>query len=134
MPCLNLSSTSCQEAMNTLSSHTRLQKVVLNCEKLCCEKCLYSLASFTISWLMSLIKPAIQRAGCFQRVLHHLSDFGEMAQPSNRHPIHTKRQFLPLIGQYSGLEDQNRLEATSYQKLATDGASPELTLIHTECL
>ena len=53
-----------------------------------------------------------------------------MAQPSNRHTIHIKRQFLPIIGQSSGLEDQNRLEATSHQKLATDGASPEFTHSH----
>ena len=32
------------------------------------------------------------------------------------------------------MEDQNGLEATSHQKLATDGASPELTPTHTECL
>ena len=38
------------------------------------------------------------------------------------------------IGQYSGLGDQNRPEATFYQKLATDGASPELTPTHTESL
>ena len=79
MPCLNVSTRSRQEARNTLSSHTRLEKTVLNCEKLCCEKCLYSLASFITSWLMSQIKPAIKRAGRFQRVLHHLTEFGEMA-------------------------------------------------------
>ena len=48
--------------------------------------------------------------------------------------VHTKHQFLPLIGRSSGLQDQNRQEATSHQKLATDGASPELTPTHTECL
>ena len=52
----------------------------------------------------------------------------------NRRPIHTKGQYFPPIGQYSSLEDQNRLEATSHQKLATDGASPELTPVHTESL
>ena len=31
----------------------------------------------------------------------------------------------------SGLEAQNRLEATSHQKLATDGASPKLAPTHT---
>ena len=45
-----------------------------------------------------------------------------------------QRQYFPPIGQYSGLKDQNRLEATSHQKLATDGASPELTPTHTESL
>ena len=57
-----------------------------------------------------------------------------MAQPSNGRPIHAKSQTLPPIGQFSGLEDQNRLEATSHQKMATDGASPELTSTHTERL
>ena len=57
-----------------------------------------------------------------------------MAQPSNQHPILTKRQNLPTTGLSSGLEGQNRLEATSHQELATDGASPELTPTHTECL
>ena len=34
MPCLNVSTISCQEARNTLSSHTRFEKTVLKCEKL----------------------------------------------------------------------------------------------------
>ena len=50
-----------------------------------------------------------------------------MAQPSNRRPINIKSQYFPPKGQYSGLEDQNRLETTSHLKLVTDGASPELT-------
>ena len=41
---------------------------------------------------------------------------------------------LGLIGQYSGFVDQNRPAATSHQKLATDGASPELTPTHTKSL
>ena len=57
-----------------------------------------------------------------------------MAQPSNWRPIYTKSQYLPPIGQYSDFEDQNRLEATSHQKLAADGASPKLIPTHTESL
>ena len=41
---------------------------------------------------------------------------------------------LGLIGQHSSLVDQNRPAATSHQKLATDGASPELIPTHTESL
>ena len=57
-----------------------------------------------------------------------------MAQLSNRRPIHARSQTLPHVGQFSDLEDQNRLEAPSHQQLATDCASPELTTTHTECL
>ena len=32
-PALNVSPRSCQEARNTLSSHTRPEKTVLNCEE-----------------------------------------------------------------------------------------------------
>ena len=42
-PALNISTRSCQEARNTLSSHTRLEKTVLTCRKICCEKYLYCL-------------------------------------------------------------------------------------------
>ena len=49
-------------------------------------------------------------------------------------PHHTKSQYFPHVGLYSGLKDQNRPEATSHQKLATDSASPELTPTHTESL
>ena len=48
--------------------------------------------------------------------------------------IHSKSQHFPLVGQYSGLEDQNRIEATSRQKLVADSASPELTSSHSESL
>ena len=47
---------------------------------------------------------------------------------------HKTPQCLPLIGRSCGLEDQNRLAATSHQKLATDDASHELTPTHIECL
>ena len=70
----------------------------------------------------------------FKEFLHHLSELGLMAQPLNRRPIHTKSQYLPPISQYIGLEDQNRLEAIYHQKLATDGASPNLTPTHTKNL
>ena len=33
VPCLNVSPRSCQEARNTLNSHTRPEKTVLNCEE-----------------------------------------------------------------------------------------------------
>ena len=57
-----------------------------------------------------------------------------LAQPSNRRPMHTKSQYFPPIVQYSDLEDQSRKLAISNQNLATDGASSELTLTHTESL
>ena len=57
-----------------------------------------------------------------------------MVQLSNKRPIRTKSQYFPPIGLYSGLEDQNRLEVTSHQKFATDGASSESTPTHTDSL
>ena len=57
-----------------------------------------------------------------------------MAQLSNWRQIHTKSQYFSPVGQYSGLKDQNRSEATFHKKLATDGASLELIPTHTESL
>ena len=75
------------------------------------------------------------RAGGTQKVWHHLSEFGQMAPSFNWPPIHTMKVYTFLsIGQTAACKVKNRLKAISHQKLATDGASPELIPTRTDGL
>ena len=58
-----------------------------------------------------------------------------MAPPFNWPPMHTMKVYTSLpIGQTAAWKVKNGLEATSHQKLATDGASPELIPTRTDGL
>ena len=58
-----------------------------------------------------------------------------MAPPFNWPPIHTMKVYTSLpIAQIAAWKVKNGLEATSHQKLATDGATPELIPTRTDSL